>query len=84
MNYSVLMLPRAQKQLSALASPSYERVRDAITSLASDVRPQGCLTLSGRDGWRIRVGDFRVIYEINDASRTVTVLDVGNRRDVYR
>jgi mRNA interferase RelE/StbE len=44
----------------------------------------GCLKLTGREGWRIRVGKYRVIYEIDDKERTITVLHVGLRRDVYR
>lgn len=60
------------------------RVRDAIRELANDRRSPGCLKLTGRDGWRLRVGEFRVIYEIDDEHRLVTVLNVGHRRDVYR
>jgi mRNA interferase RelE/StbE len=44
----------------------------------------GCLKLTGREGWRIRVGKYRVIYEIDDKERAITVLHVGLRRDVYR
>ncbi|HTG61774.1 MAG TPA: type II toxin-antitoxin system RelE/ParE family toxin [Terriglobia bacterium] len=63
---------------------SYTRVRDAIYALAENPRPPGCLKLSGREGWRIRVSSYRVIYEIGDAQQTVTVLHIGHRRDVYR
>jgi mRNA interferase RelE/StbE len=84
MTFTVLILPRAQKQLARTPSPSFERVRDATLALASNPRPHGRLKLSGRDGWRIRLGDCQVINEIDDSRLTVTVLDVGNRRDVYR
>lgn len=84
MTYRLLLLPRAQKELARLQRDTYERLRTAIRSLAEEPRPSGCNKLSGREGWRIRVGDFRVIYEIEDASRTVTLLHVGHRRDVYR
>ena len=83
MTYEVLTLRRTQKQLAALSLRDYERIRSAILSLGDEPRPRGCLKLSGRDGWRIRIGDYRVIYEINDNLRTVTVLDVGHRRDIY-
>ena len=84
MTYTVFILRRAQKELEQLPRGAYERVRDAIYLLAHDPRPQGCKKLAGRDGWRIRVGDYRVIYEIADKQRIVTVLHVGHRRDVYR
>ena len=84
MNYQVQILRRAQRQLARLPLQDFERVRDAVRALSNDPRPDGCKKLTGRDGWRIRVGQYRVIYEIDDVVRVVTVLDVGNRRDIYR
>jgi mRNA interferase RelE/StbE len=84
MNYSLFILPRAQKELAQLNARAFARVRDAIRELANDPRPTGCLKLTGRDGYRLRVGEFRAIYEIDDERRLVTVLTVGHRRDVYR
>ena len=84
MSYSVLILRRAQKELAQLPAESYTRTRDAIRALGENPRPSGCLKLTGREGWRIRVGDYRVVYEIDDGQKTVTVLHVGHRRDVYR
>ncbi|CAN5637532.1 type II toxin-antitoxin system RelE/ParE family toxin [soil metagenome] len=83
MSYRVEIIRRAAKDLSKLPSPEYERVRDAIQSLGLDPRPPGCKKLIGREGWRIRVGRYRVIYEIGDAVRVVTIIDVGHRKDVY-
>ncbi len=84
MNYEVLILKRAQKALAALPAKDYQRLRDAIAALAQDPRPLNCRKLVGRDGWRIRAGDYRCIYEIDDEQQVVTVLHVGNRRDVYQ
>jgi mRNA interferase RelE/StbE len=84
MKYSLFILPRAQKELAQLGSAPYVRVRDAIRELVQNPRPLGCLKLTGREGWRLRVGDFRVVYEIDDKQQTVTVLHIGHRRDVYR
>ena len=84
MAYQVLILRRAQKALAELPVRDYVRVRDAIAALAQTPRPAGCLKLSGREAWRIRVGNYRVIYEIDDSRITVLVVDVGHRRDVYR
>ena len=84
MNYTVSILRRAQRRLAQLPSGDYERVRNAIRNLAQDPRPRGCLRVTGREGWRIRVGAYRVIYDIDDKQSTIVVLDVGHRRDVYR
>jgi len=84
MTYGLSILRRAQKELQRLPHEDYERVRDAIRALAHEPRPPGCLVLTGRAGWRIRVGTYRVIYEIDDVQRIITVLHVGHRRDVYR
>ena len=83
MSFEVHILRRAQKELADLSKIDYERVRDAVTALSENPRPGGCKKLVGRDGWRIRSGDYRVIYEIDDAQRKVTVLHIGHRRDVY-
>ena len=74
----------AQKELAQLPNTAYERAKNAIRKLAENPRPRGCRKLSERDGGRIRVGDYRVIYEIDDTQQTVTVLHIGHRRDVYR
>jgi mRNA interferase RelE/StbE len=83
-SYRLEILRRAQKELESLPQQDFERVRNAIQALAVDPRPPGCRKLSGREGWRIRVGQYRVIYEIQDQVRVLTVLDVGHRREVYR
>ena len=83
MTYHVEILRRAAKSLAKLPPRDYERVRDAIRMLASDPRPSGCKKLSGRDGWRLRVGRCRVIYDVHDSVRVVTVVDVGHRKDIY-
>jgi mRNA interferase RelE/StbE len=84
MTYTVLILRRAQRELQRLPQEDYERVRDSMHGLAQHPRPPGCLALTGRAGWRIRIGDYRVIYEIDDVQHTVTIVHVGHRRDVYR
>lgn len=84
MRYIVSITRRAQKELARLPAKEYEHVRDAIFALARNPRPRGCLKFIAREGWRIRVGKYRVIYEIDDKQRSVVVLHVGLRRDVYR
>lgn len=84
MSYTLSLQRRAQKELSQLPPGAYEQVRDVIRALAHNPRPIGCQKLTARAGWRIRVGDFRVIYEIDDKKETILVLHIGHRRDIYR
>ena len=83
MDYEVLIRRRAQKELALLPKHNYSRIRDLIAALSSNPRPSGCKKLTGRDGWRIRSGAYRIIYEIDDRLRSVTVLDLGHRKDIY-
>ena len=84
MTYEVLILRRAQRELASLSRDAYESVREAVRALSTEPRPRGCQKLTGRPGRRMRVGNYRVIYEIDEPQRRVTVLHVGHRRDVYR
>ena len=80
----MLIRRAAQKELAALPLREYAKVEAAIRTFIDDPRPRGSRKLAGRDGWRIRVGKYRVVYDIDDAAHSVTVLHVGHRRDVYR
>ncbi len=82
--YEVILSNRAEKRLSRLPAGEYERVLRAVMSLAEDPRPRNCRKLQGREGWRIRVGDYRAVYEIDDTAREVLVVALGHRKDVYR
>jgi mRNA interferase RelE/StbE len=82
--YTVTMARPARRGLTRLPADVYERLRSSIVALADDPRPHGCKKMTGRDGWRIRDGDYRAIYLIDDEKQTVLVVQVGHRRDVYR
>jgi mRNA interferase RelE/StbE len=83
--YRVFLERAAEKQLKQLSAKLRDRVVAAIQALAKNPRPAGCRKLSGTDNdWRIRVGDYRVVYEIDDAGREVRVNRVRHRREVYR
>ena len=84
MSFEIQILRTAQRQLAALERPVRERITSTILELAVNPRPSGSKKLSGRDGWRIRVGDFRVIYEILEDRLVVLVVEVGHRREIYR
>ena len=72
------------KSLDAIAMPAHQAVLDAMLELEIDPRPPGCIKLTDRDAWRIRVRSYRVVYEVDDSQKIVIVTGVGHRRDVYR
>ena len=86
MRNSVLLSRRAEKFLAGLREAAlYSRLRAAIDDLQENARPSGCVKLAGQpDLYRIRVGDYRIVYQVKDADVTVLVLSIGHRRDIYR
>jgi mRNA interferase RelE/StbE len=83
-SYSLLVKRSAVKELQALPTKDRRRVVRRLQALADDPRPQGCEKLAGLELYRVRQGDYRVLYEVSDAEKSVTIVKVGNRRDVYR
>jgi mRNA interferase RelE/StbE len=82
--YSIEIKPSAQKELDGLDDKLFARIDGKILTLAGSPRPAGCKKLKGyKDHWRIRIADYRVIYIIDDAAKTVTVTHVAHRREVY-
>ena len=83
--YALLVKRSAERDLRQLPRATFERVNAKILSLRDDPRPHGARKLVGAlEGWRIRVGDYRVLYQIDDEGQTVTVVRVKHRREVYR
>ena len=83
--YRVVVERSAEKDLRKLALDMRSRVADALRSLANDPRPVGSRKLAGtKHDWRIRVGEYRIIYEIADAAKVVRIYCVRHRREVYR
>ncbi len=82
--YTVRLKRSAEKELERLPEEVFQRVVDALLRLETEPRPQGCKKLRGAEDYRVRVGAYRVLYAIDDASETVEVLAVAHRRDVYR
>jgi mRNA interferase RelE/StbE len=82
--YDVTIDRDAAKQLTRIHPTHAARILAAITLLADDPRPPGAIQLKGDSAWRIRVGDYRIIYDIDDGRLTVLVLALGHRRDIYR
>ena len=83
--YEVLLETHAERDLRKLEQKLFDRLIKGIRSLGQDPRPPGCRKLSGsRSDWRIRIGDYRVLYEIDDRSRVVRVLRIRDRKEAYR
>lgn len=82
--YTILLSKQARKQLDNLSDYLAKPILDAISSLAENPHPNGYLKLKAREGYRIRVGDYRVIYEIIDTRLIVDVIAIGNRKEIYR
>jgi mRNA interferase RelE/StbE len=83
--YRVLLERAAEKDLARLSSELHDRVIGSIQKLAANPRPPGCRKLTGsKCDWRIRVRDYRIIYEIEDQARVVRINRVRHRREVYR
>jgi mRNA interferase RelE/StbE len=83
--YAIEVLPAAERDLRKVHPQMRARIRGAVLKLAADPRPPGARALKDRPGYlRVRVGDYRIIYTIEDDVLRVVVVRVGNRRDVYR
>jgi mRNA interferase RelE/StbE len=83
MRYHVKLKNGAIKALIKINEPYYSNVKKAIYSLATNPRPMGYKKLKGRDGYRIRVANYRIIYEILDDVLLVDVIEIGHRKDIY-
>ena len=82
--YTVLLTTKAQKQLDKLSDVVAKPLFEAIRRLAENPRPLGSIKLKGRDGYRIRVGNFRIIYDIYDKELLIDIITLGHRKDIYK
>jgi mRNA interferase RelE/StbE len=83
-SYRVELKRSASKALDAIPAHDRCRILEAISSLQQLPRPAGCKKLVGREGWRIRSQNYRVIYDIDDAAKRILIQVIGHRRDVYQ
>jgi mRNA interferase RelE/StbE len=83
MKFQVIIKRSAMKSLEQVSNPYYDLIKEAIYALADDPRPMGYKKLRGREGYRIRVGQYRVIYDIRELVLIVEVIAIGHRKDVY-
>jgi len=85
MPYEVLLSPAARRDLKSIRGPNRRRIAETIDALADDPRPHGYSKLAGEeDLFRVRVGDYRIVYKIEDDRLIVLVVRIGHRKDIYR
>jgi len=83
--YAVMVARSARKELESLPSRVVERVLPRLDLLAHEPRPSGCRKLSGGQNlWRLRVGDYRIVYSVDDRQQVVDIVAVRHRKDAYR
>jgi mRNA interferase RelE/StbE len=83
-SYDLVVKKSAERELRALPRQDLRRVTERLQGLSRNPRPPGCEKLSGHDQYRIRQGDYRIVYVIDDAAHVVTLVKIGHRREVYR
>jgi len=84
MEYTLFVNPKIEKELSKIDNRMALKIRTSIRSLAKDPRPKGVKKLQGSDKtYRIRVGDYRIIYEIYDSKVLILIVNVGHRKNIY-
>jgi len=81
--YEFFVLPPAQKDLDRLEASVFERILKKIRAISKDARPPGCLKLTEENGYRLRVGDYRILYRIDDSSKRIFIYRIKHRKDVY-
>lgn len=81
--YKINFNKKSKKKLDKMSDAIIMPIIEAIEDLAENPRPQGCKKLKGRTGYRIRVGNYRIIYEIFDEILLIDVIDLGHRKDIY-
>jgi mRNA interferase RelE/StbE len=82
--YEIRILHSAEKEMEKLPTVVHSRIGNRILSLENNPRPRGAKKLSGRDEYRLRVGNYRILYTISDSDSVVTIIAVGHRREAYR
>ena len=82
-SYKILIKPSAVKELKKISNPDFDRTTERIRKLFLDPRPKGCEKLSHQEKYRIRQGNYRIIYLVDDAKQEIIIYKIGHRRDIY-
>ncbi len=84
MSYKVFLKRSAEKEFESLYSPLFDRIENKLLALEKSPRPSGVQKLQGQEVYRIRVGDYRILYLIDDSVKRVEVISIAHRREAYR
>lgn len=84
MAHKILFETKAKKEFLDLPVKIQERISPAVEALKEAPRPVNCVKLAGANGFRVRAGDYRILYTVNDKEKTVVIYRIGHRREVYR
>ena len=82
--YKIKLIAQGQKDLDKLPQPFFLKIKTVLEHLSSNPRPHGCLKLTGEEGFRVRIGDYRVLYRINDETKEIFIYRIKHRKDAYR
>lgn len=82
--YKLKVIDRAQKDLDAFHGETFEKIRKTISGLSGNPRPFGAIKLTQDEGYRVRIGDYRILFRINDALKEVIIYRIKHRKDAYR
>lgn len=82
-SYKILIKPSAIKELKNISNPDFDRITERIRKLSLDPRPKGCEKLSHQEKYRVRQGNYRIIYLVDDAKQEIIIYKIGHRRDIY-
>ena len=84
MGYEVRIVSAAEREMDKLPAAVHKRISRRIFTLEDNPRLRGAKKLSGREEYRLRIGDYRILYTVDDKNRVVTIFAVGHRREIYR
>ena len=82
--HKLFLLPTAQKDLDKLSKKLFNQVKGKMLSLGDNPRPQGCIKLTQDEGYRLRAGDYRILYRIDDLNKVIYIYKLKHRREAYR
>ena len=83
-SYKILIKKSAAGELAKIPRKDLEKIVRRVRDMEQDPRPSGCRKLSGKDKYRLRQGDYRIVYAVDDSQRIVEIYKIGNRREIYR
>lgn len=82
--YKLKIIPQAQKDLDAFSGKNFENIKKKILSLANNPRPFGAIKLTQEEGYRIRTGDYRILYRIDNKQKEIIIYRIKHRKEAYR